>query len=96
MITNQLKIIIPYTITSLEAITEVDEFIVYPNPSNNSIYYPESFIGLPYYIYDAYGNLVLAGTASENELTVDQLTDGFYILIFNSTTGIRRSHFIRM
>ncbi|MEI2673588.1 MAG: T9SS type A sorting domain-containing protein [Chitinophagaceae bacterium] len=62
---------------------------IYPNPVSQTLHVQTSLTGeLLYQVFDQSGRLVLAENGFNNQISVQQLSAGFYILKVNElTTG---------
>ena len=67
---------------------------VYPNPANQFLYV-QNANDIPYQIYDLNGKLVQTGWVNQNQISVDNLLSGLYILILQNNHQTQSTRFIK-
>ena len=78
--------------TGLEETT--NEVNIYPNPVEDQLHIAGLIKQVDYQIVDMAGNLVKSGSTNEN-VNTSQLTPGQYKIIFDESTGIAPTSFIK-
>jgi hypothetical protein len=67
---------------------------VYPNPANQ-VLFVDYLNDMPYQIYDLSGKLVQNGWVNQNQISVDNLVSGLYVLILQNNQQIQSTRFIK-
>jgi len=86
--TNYLQVIV-HDPTGMQELLEMGRIVVYPNPSNNSIYIEDiTQSNMPFTLTDIYGKIVLAGIQNNGEaIDISQLPVGIYLLQMGNYQG---------
>jgi uncharacterized delta-60 repeat protein len=74
--------------------SEIDKIVIFPNPVQEKIYF-SNLKNVEYEIYNMLGKLVLKGNNVENEINVNNITKGVYILKLKKGEHIFNQKFIK-
>lgn len=81
----------PCVTTSLNQQSSRTNFVLYPNPANNTLY---TNTVLPFKIYDVLGNLCLQGNKSDI-ISIESLNSGVYFIELYSSDSIKKIRFVK-
>lgn len=68
---------------------------IYPNPVQSKIYFEENFKEQKYYIYNLLGKVIKTGIIKNNEIEVEDLVSGMYLLTIESENSLHQQKFIK-
>jgi hypothetical protein len=71
------------------------EAIIFPVPASETIFISTPLQGMDYTVRNITGQTCLAGTITDNGITVSQLDAGIYFLEVNGTNGNYRMRFVK-
>lgn len=76
----------------IEEQSNLNSMFVYPNPSNDIIYFSDRESST-YSILDSYGRKLLTGF--DSSVDINALPNGFYHILFESANGVKQSAFMK-
>lgn len=83
---NDSSIDCDFISTSIDKLNESDNFLIYPNPTNNNLYIEyELQANISYKIIDLNGEIVLSQKLIGKTIDIKNLTKGIYVLIISDS-----------
>lgn len=79
-----------YRISSINKIKEVDNFMIYPNPTQDILNISKSLKGFK--IYDYKGSIIMHSTESTNQINISNIPPGYYSIV----SGTINKRFIKL
>ena len=68
---------------------------IYPNPVLTKIYFEENYKEQKYYIYNLLGKVIKTGNIKNNEIEVEDLVSGMYLLTIENENSLHQQKFIK-
>ncbi|MCD4793327.1 MAG: T9SS type A sorting domain-containing protein [Bacteroidales bacterium] len=87
----------PITITNTTVISDLSETnnLIYPNPANSILYFNNLSNNATISIYDISGKLLINSKVANNQVNINKLANGIYIVKINDSYIIRTTKFVK-
>ncbi|WP_262148792.1 BspA family leucine-rich repeat surface protein [Chryseobacterium foetidum] len=82
-------------VLSIRETATATDFVIYPNPASDFIFFKDLKDGLSYKVFDNSGRIVLQGKLNEDKIDVRNLSQGNYLLQIKTKSDMKNHKFLK-